>query len=109
MLAYVLLIQVEPDCTVAVEDLTAVLEKVGFKSKCVATSTTEEPMEDPGVTAVWAIASALGEAASTAFVLSEDHCPFSFPFGIRTVIVPPVRSGTRPSGSVLASYSSIAL
>lgn len=44
------------------ESLTAALSRIGFESTCIATSTTEEPsLEDSGVNAVWAIASALGE------------------------------------------------
>lgn len=48
---------------VSVGDLTAALDAIGFGSSCVATTTTEEPtLEQDGVNAVWAIASALGES-----------------------------------------------
>ena len=54
-------VQVEPDITVSPTVLTAALDAIGFSSSCIATSTTEEsPLEEAGVNAVWAIASALG-------------------------------------------------
>ncbi|CAM9295617.1 unnamed protein product [Laminaria digitata] len=54
-------VQVEPETSVSPADLTAALDGIGFSSSCIATSTTEEsPLEEAGVNAVWAIATALG-------------------------------------------------
>lgn len=53
--------QVEPETSVSPTVLTAALDAIGFSSSCIATSTTEEaPLEEAGVNAVWAIATALG-------------------------------------------------
>lgn len=54
--------QIEPGTSVSPAVLTAALDVIGFSSSCIATSTTEEaPLEEAGVNAVWAIATALGE------------------------------------------------
>ena len=64
--------QVEPGANVTVTDLTTKLEDIGFESKCIATSTSEEPtLEEAGVNAVWAIASALGGLSCVAGVPME--------------------------------------
>lgn len=55
---------------VSVGDLTSALDAIGFGSSCIATTTTEEPtLEQDGVNAVWAIASALGERGD-----ATAHC-----------------------------------
>lgn len=47
--------------SVSPADLTSALEAIGFPASCIASTTTEEPtLEQDGVNAVWAIASALG-------------------------------------------------
>lgn len=54
--------QVDPAASVSPTDLTSALDAIGFGSECIASTTTEEPtLEQDGVNAVWAIASALGE------------------------------------------------
>lgn len=53
--------QVDTNHDLSVNDLIKALGEMGFSSTCVATSTTEEPLDDGGVNAVWAIASALGD------------------------------------------------
>lgn len=54
--------QVDPAASVSPTDLTAAVEATGFTATCIASTTTEEPtLEQDGVNAVWAIASALGE------------------------------------------------
>lgn len=56
---------------VTVTDLTSALEAIGFESSCIATSTSEEPaLEEAGVNAVWAIASALGRVYYSPLLLS---------------------------------------
>lgn len=57
--------QVDTAASVSPADLTAAVEAVGFTATCIASTTTEEPtLEQDGVNAVWAIASALGERAT---------------------------------------------
>lgn len=54
--------QLEPGITISLNELTGALSAVGFDSTCIATSTSEEhTLEESGMNAVWAIASALGE------------------------------------------------
>lgn len=56
--------QVDQGGGVSPTDLTSALDAIGFSAECVATTTTEEPtLDENGVNAVWAIASALGERA----------------------------------------------
>lgn len=53
--------QIQSGWLIPVKVLTSALDSVGFSSTCIAISNTEDDIDDSGVNAVWAIASALGE------------------------------------------------
>lgn len=64
--------QIETGTNVALSSLTSALDAIGFNSTCIAASTTEGPLlEESGVNAVWAIATALGE-----FFLFFSECGY---------------------------------
>lgn len=58
----VVVMQMEPETNVSPSEFTGALSAVGFDSTSIATFTSEEPtLQEPGIKAVWAIESALGE------------------------------------------------